>query len=210
MQTRNRYSLTLYAVAIIAIMSFAPASLPVSWNSGTAFADDVSTEVIIRSLKRHKTRGLTLSKSPNDEVIEELIKKKRKTRGLNLQERDELFELSSEKQQIDLPVYFELSSWEISPRARRTLNKLGNALSDIELEGDTFLVGGHTDRRGSSHYNQTLSERRAKAVRAYLLQEFDIEPDALVAVGFGFEKLKNPDNPMAAENRRVQLVNVTP
>ena len=208
MQTRNQYSLTFYAAAIFAMMSFTPASLSVSWHSGAAFADDVSTEVIIRSLQRRKTRGLKPSKSANDEVIEELMKT-RKTRGLNLQERDELFELSKEKAQIDLPVYFEVNSWKISPRARYTLNELGDALSDIELERDTFLVGGHTDRRGSRHHNQALSARRAEAVRDYLLQNYDIEPDALVAVGFGFEKLKNRRNPMAAENRRVQLVNIT-
>ena len=208
MKTRNRYSLTLYAVATFAMISFAPASLPVSWHSGTAFADDVSTEVIIRALKHRGNRGLSPSKSANDEVIEELIKKRNK-RELYLQERDELVELSSEKAQIDLPVYFEFDSTEISPRAKRTLNNLGEALSNVELEGDSFLVEGHTDRKGSRHYNQTLSERRAKAVRAYLLQQFDIKPDALVAVGFGFEKLKNPHHPMAAENRRVRLVPIT-
>jgi flagellar motor protein MotB len=41
-----------------------------------------------------------------------------------------------------------------------------------------------------------------------LIENFHIDPKQLVAVGFGEEKLKNPENPLAAENRRVQVVNM--
>jgi flagellar motor protein MotB len=37
-----------------------------------------------------------------------------------------------------------------------------------------------------------------------LIENFHIDPKQLVAIGFGEEKLKNRENPLAAENRRVQ------
>jgi len=209
MRTRIEPWRAFCALSIFAVTVGLPAPLPLSRQAGAAFADDAGTEVIIRSLKRRKTRGLRTRPSANDQVIEELLRK-RKTRGLNLGERQKLYDASSAMEQIDLPVYFGLNSAEISHKSKSTLQQLGDALTSIDLEGDRFIVGGHTDRRGSRQYNQDLSERRAEAVRDYLLKNFEIDPDALVAVGYGYEKPKNPDNPMADENRRVQLVNVGP
>src|SRR5262245_40164000 len=42
----------------------------------------------------------------------------------------------------------------------------------------------------------------------FLAENFHTDPKQLVAVGFGEEKLKNSENPLAAENRRVQVVNM--
>ena len=41
-----------------------------------------------------------------------------------------------------------------------------------------------------------------------MIAKFHIEPEQLVAVGFGEEELKNKDDPEADENRRVQVVNM--
>jgi outer membrane protein OmpA-like peptidoglycan-associated protein len=71
-----------------------------------------------------------------------------------------------------------------------------------------FLVAGHTDAKGSDAYNLILPDQRAKAVAGFLVENFHIDPKQLVAVGFGEEKLKNSENPLAAENRRVQVVNM--
>ena len=109
---------------------------------------------------------------------------------------------------VDLEVYFAYDSATITPRAMHTLITLGQALTDGRLAGDRFLIAGHTDARGSREYNQRLSERRAEAVRRFLLETFDIPPRRLIAVGYGEEELKNPWDPEAAENRRVQIVNL--
>jgi hypothetical protein len=45
-------------------------------------------------------------------------------------------------------------------------------------------------------------------VAGFLSENFHIDPKQLVAIGFGEELLKNPENPHAAENRRVQVVNL--
>jgi outer membrane protein OmpA-like peptidoglycan-associated protein len=71
-----------------------------------------------------------------------------------------------------------------------------------------FLVAGHTDAKESHDHNLNLSDRRAKAVRSFLIDKFGIDPERLVAVGFGEEQLKNKDDPLAAENRRVQVINM--
>jgi len=68
-----------------------------------------------------------------------------------------------------------------------------------------YLVAGHTDAVGTANYNRKLSEQRARAVRAYLLQNFPINPDRLISVGFGDNRLKSPETPKAAINRRVEI-----
>ena len=85
---------------------------------------------------------------------------------------------------------------------------LGQALSSAELKGSTFVVAGYTDIKGGDTFNQTLSERRADAVKRYLAEKYNIDAANLVTVGYGKTKLKNPTNPVAAENRRVQVVNM--
>ena len=85
------------------------------------------------------------------------------------------------------------------------MKKLGAALSDEKLKGSVFLVAGHTDAKGSDAYNLSLSDQRAKSVAEFLIENFHIDPKQLVAIGFGEE---NRENPLAAENRRVQVVNM--
>ena len=51
-------------------------------------------------------------------------------------------------------------------------------------------------------------EKRKEDRVGFLVENFHIDPKQLVAVGFGQEKLKNPENPLAAENRPVQVVNM--
>jgi outer membrane protein OmpA-like peptidoglycan-associated protein len=75
------------------------------------------------------------------------------------------------------------------------------------LKGRTFILAGFTDAKGSQTYNQGLSERRADAVSQLLSKEYGIEAGNLVTVGYGLSHLKDPANPFAAENRRVQVIN---
>jgi OOP family OmpA-OmpF porin len=58
--------------------------------------------------------------------------------------------------------------------------------------------------------NQGLSERRAAAVREYLIAQFGVSPERLVAVGLGESQLLVPTPPQTsnARNRRVQVVNI--
>jgi outer membrane protein OmpA-like peptidoglycan-associated protein len=107
----------------------------------------------------------------------------------------------------DLEVYFNYNSAEVLPEARTLLDNLGRALTDSRLAANGFVLVGHTDAKGSDNYNQALSQRRAAAVRAYLIDTFGIEPERLTAYGRGKSALKLPNDPFAGVNRRVQVVN---
>jgi outer membrane protein OmpA-like peptidoglycan-associated protein len=137
--------------------------------------------------------------------IEALLKKKPRT--ITIDDRREVAKIASEKPSIDLEVTFEYDSAAIGPKAVPTLVTLGRALGSPELKGAIFLIGGHTDAAGTDIYNQSLSERRAEAVKIFLVQQFKLSPDQLLAIGFGRSQLKNAADPLAAKNRRVQVVN---
>jgi outer membrane protein OmpA-like peptidoglycan-associated protein len=110
---------------------------------------------------------------------------------------------------VDLEVFFDYKSIDITPAAAAALTPLGRALSDARLSGDRFLIAGHTDIKGGAAYNLDLSRQRAEAVRQFLIDKFGIDGAKLVANGMGSKHLKNPKQPLAAENRRVQIVNLS-
>ena len=67
-------------------------------------------------------------------------------------------------------------------------------------------VAGHTDAQGSDAFNLKLSQRRAEAVRAYLVSK-GVDGTRLAAKGYG-ESVPVGDNATAAgraQNRRVEL-----
>lgn len=106
---------------------------------------------------------------------------------------------------IDVEVYFGYDSAELTLEARTDLRALGMALRSPELIGYSYLIGGHTDASGDASYNHTLSERRAAAVRDFLLREYAVDPSRLIAIGFGEDRPRTPETPYAAINRRVEV-----
>jgi outer membrane protein OmpA-like peptidoglycan-associated protein len=123
------------------------------------------------------------------------------------EERAKIVEIVKDKPKIDLEIYFDFNSAAIGPKALSAVTALGNVLSKEEFKGIVFFINGHTDGKGSPEYNRGLSQRRAEAVKRYLIEHFGLAADTLVAVGLGKEDLKFPDRPFADENRRVQIAN---
>ena len=111
--------------------------------------------------------------------------------------------------QLDLEIYFDFNSADVDAKSLPTLNALGEALSRDALRNSTIVIGGHTDRKGTPEYNQSLSDRRAQAVARYLAQTHKIDSGRILATGYGFRKLKLPTQPFAESNRRVQIVNAS-
>ena len=105
-------------------------------------------------------------------------------------------------------ITFEFGSAALTPASIKTLDNLGNALTQGLKEEKAFLIEGHTDRVGSREYNDKLSWDRAQSVKAYLIKEFGIESEKLQTMGKGFMDPADPQNPYAAENRRVVIVNI--
>jgi len=180
-------------------------------------AEQKSANEILNALKpKGLTRSLSAGATPapqqqalsaEDQRFINSLRSKR-TRSLTVSERDRVASIAKEKPSIDLEINFDYDSSEISRKAMPGVTELGKALSSPDLKGSVFLVAGHTDGKGGDEYNQGLSERRAEAIKRYLVQKFGLAAENLVTAGYGKTQLKNSGDPFADENRRVQVVNM--
>ena len=176
-------------------------------------AEEPSAEQIIKALKPapRVTRGLTTpaeaARAAEDARFVDTLRN-RTTRSLSTDERDKIASIAKQKPSIDLEITFEYNSATIGAKAMPQVTALGQALTSADLKGGTFVVAGHTDAKGGDTYNQGLSERRADAVKRFLMEKYQISASNLVTTGYGKTQLKNSSNPLAGENRRVQLVNM--
>ena len=194
------------------------AGLAVAQEFRPSFAQEVpSVNQIIDQLKPSKprTRGLDSGPRPigasegNPESPFPESLRNRTARSLTLSERDDLARRAQGMPETDLAeITFEYNSAKLTSAAIPVLRNLGKALISPQLKGSTFIIEGHTDAKGSADYNQRLSDRRADAVKQFLIAEYHIPAKDLVPVGYGKRKLKDPDDPFGAENRRVRVVNV--
>jgi outer membrane protein OmpA-like peptidoglycan-associated protein len=207
---------------LAAILSVATLGVALSLGTGTVRAEEkdknVTEEQILRALAPEKkvlTRGLSVG--PQQQVDpataaaeSKLIQKVRgrATRSLSVSEREEIASIVKDKPKIDLEINFDYNSADISAKSLPSVQALGRALASSDLKGSTFVVAGHTDAAGGEGYNQDLSERRADSIKRYLVEKYGINGSDLVTVGYGKSKLKDPSQPMAEANRRVQVVNM--
>jgi outer membrane protein OmpA-like peptidoglycan-associated protein len=122
--------------------------------------------------------------------------------------RPPLFAQLDKLAQLTIAIEFAFDSARISPRSYRSIGLMADALYHPALYGYCFLIVGHTDATGRREYNLKLSERRAEAIRQALINPFGIGKLRVDTLGLGEEQLLNRRNPKAAENRRVQLINV--
>jgi len=111
---------------------------------------------------------------------------------------------------ITVDVQFDFDSDWILPESWVTVAQIADALHYPVLLTNKFAIVGHTDAKGSREYNRELSDRRAFSVMEMLVTTFNVDPAMLVAVGFGEEQLRDPQNPDSGVNRRVQLINIGP
>jgi outer membrane protein OmpA-like peptidoglycan-associated protein len=109
---------------------------------------------------------------------------------------------------VNLYVNFAYNSADLLQDARITLDQLGDALKNPSLARYSFKIAGHTDAKGTDDFNQKLSDRRADAVRAYIVKNFGISPSRLTTVGYGKSQLLDPAHPEDGVNRRVQIINI--
>lgn len=103
-------------------------------------------------------------------------------------------------------VLFASAKWDLLPAAQVKLNEVANALTR-EDPLSKIVVEGHTDSQGQAVYNQDLSQRRAQAVRDYLVTR-GIASDRIVAQGFGPTRTVADNNSAEgrANNRRVEII----
>lgn len=100
---------------------------------------------------------------------------------------------------------FSVGSATLSPQAQSYLSKFGSVVQSLAGTDLRIVISGHTDATGSKSVNQRLSMQRAEAVKAYLVKAYGAPSANLVSVGLADSKLRNPGQPDAAENRRVEI-----
>jgi outer membrane protein OmpA-like peptidoglycan-associated protein len=201
-----------YLTALVSVVAIGAAF---SFGATQARAGDVTEDQIVNALtpsKKPLTRGLSIggeAAKPEDPAQAKFVSGLRgRTRGLNLSEREELATIAKDKPNIDLEITFDYNSADISAKSLAAVQTLGRALTNPDLKGSTFVVAGHTAAAGGAGDNQELSEKRADAIKKYLIDNYHISSADLVTVGYGKSKLKDPNQPMAEANRRVQVVNM--
>lgn len=196
--------------AIIAL----PLLLTMSVADGRA--EQLTSDAIVRSLApkpKAATRSLapaTTSAAPALSAADAAYLHGLPTRGLKIEMKDKLAEIVAHNDlpRIDIEIRFAYNSADIAPDSRADVDALGVALLADSLVDARIALNGHTDAVGSDGYNMELSERRAEAVRDYLVHHHGIDGQRLIAVGFGERRLKNGTHADAAENRRVEVVNL--
>lgn len=101
-------------------------------------------------------------------------------------------------------IRFDFDKATIKPEYRDILNRIAGVL--MTLKGYAIAVYGYTDDTGTQTYNLQLSQRRAEAVRDFLVQA-GITPTIMSAKGLGKSDPRVPgDNELArAANRRVEI-----
>lgn len=104
----------------------------------------------------------------------------------------------------DIDLNFAFDSDHITPEDQRQLIALVNAFKSDPLKQSSFALIGHTDASGQAHYNLRLSCARALAV-FHFLNKNHIPAHRLAVYGFGSTKLRDPNQPNAFENRRVEV-----
>jgi outer membrane protein OmpA-like peptidoglycan-associated protein len=102
---------------------------------------------------------------------------------------------------------FDYDSATLRPGATASLQKLGRLIQRNPQA--VFKVEGHTDSFGGDEYNMDLSQRRAETVKAWLVENMNIEPDRIQTQGYGKTRLIVPGDRSVEEqqlNRRVEIV----
>tara|TARA_B100001027_G_scaffold131392_1_gene90974 strand:- start:3332 stop:3796 length:465 start_codon:yes stop_codon:yes gene_type:complete len=97
-------------------------------------------------------------------------------------------------------IFFATNKSSLHTAAKGTLNKQA---AYIKSSGLNVVVEGHADERGTREYNLALGERRANAVRDYLMSQ-GVNGGKVTVISYGKERPVNPESSRLAwsQNRR--------
>ena len=106
---------------------------------------------------------------------------------------------------VGFNIQFALGSSELLLSARPYLDSVGEMLNLERMRESRILIAGHADASGEQDFNRRLSERRALAVRDYLVASHGIGSDRLTVAGYGESKPLPGISPYDGINRRVEF-----
>jgi OmpA-OmpF porin, OOP family len=114
--------------------------------------------------------------------------------------------IASSGRYIARGILFDTDSDVIKPESAPVIKQIAKGLeTNPNLK---LMIEGHTDSVGNADHNLDLSRRRAEAVRAVLISQFNVDASRLEAAGLGSSKpVDSNDTPQGrSQNRRVELV----
>ena len=109
-----------------------------------------------------------------------------------------------EKGRQTLNVEFDFDKSTIKKGYDKDINDLAKVMKDYpDLN---VVIEGHTDNVGTAAYNKKLSQRRAEAVKQYMVEQDGINANRITAEGFGFDRpiASNDTDEGRQQNRRVE------
>jgi len=104
-------------------------------------------------------------------------------------------------------IFFDFDKFDVKPEARETLKKQATWLQ--KFPAVTVTIEGHCDERGTREYNLALGERRAQAMKDFLIS-LGVDPARVATISYGKERPAALGHTEAAwsQNRRgVTVVN---
>lgn len=106
-------------------------------------------------------------------------------------------------------VVFKVGSSTLDPKGFEPLDKLGAYLAarpDLAIE-----ISGHADALGKAEANQKLSQKRAEAVKGYLVKKYKLKTGQIIPKGYGSTKplAENDTDENRAKNRRIEVVAIS-
>lgn len=134
----------------------------------------------------------------------------RETQALFTPEEGEVF-LSGDDLVLRLHgLTFDSGSDDIEASMEPLLTKVQRVLLDFMTAA--IRIEGHTDSQGSPSSNRTLSQRRAIAIRDYLLSRLPISSSRVEVMGFGEDRpiARNDTEEGRARNRRIEIILTLP
>ena len=105
---------------------------------------------------------------------------------------------------VTTPVYFGFDDYVLSSEAQSTLTSVSEGLK--ASKSTVIQIEGHCDERGTTEYNVALGQRRAEAVKNFLVQ-LGVDSARLTPMSYGEEKPAVPGHTEAewAKNRRAEF-----
>jgi outer membrane protein OmpA-like peptidoglycan-associated protein len=105
---------------------------------------------------------------------------------------------------FDSGLLFGFDSYSLQSATKSNLTELATTLK--KYDDTDILVEGHTDNTGDDSYNQTLSEKRADEVKAFLVQE-QVNTSRITTKGYGEKQPLTTNDTEAGKkaNRRVEV-----
>jgi outer membrane protein OmpA-like peptidoglycan-associated protein len=139
----------------------------------------------------------------NAKVVEKEVLENRKSSNIQVGNIKTDSIKSGSAYQLD-EIYFATDSWELNKRSTLLLNGFSSYLK----KNPTFKisVNGHTDDIGDDEQNRILSQKRADAVKLYLVEK-GVSSEQIEAMGFGETKprVPNTNDNNRAKNRRTEF-----